>query len=725
MYRAGSERASVAAVGPRARAIPPVSLLDGQRGHLLPWAPVCLGAGIATYFSLRFEPSQAHWLVLAALGALVALGIARLGLRAPLLIGLGLALAGFALAGARTHLVSAPVLGFRYYGPIQGRVIEIDRSASDKVRLTLDHVLLERVDPDRTPERVRVSLHGDQDFVIPEPGLTVMLTGHLGGPEGPVEPGGYDFQRQAWFDRLGAVGYTRSPALAWAPAEEGRAGLMVHRARNAISTYVQAHLPGRIGAFATALTTGDRSAMDEPTLEALRISNLAHLLAISGLHMGMLTGFVFAAMRYGLALWPRVALRWPVHRIAAAVALGSGAVYLALSGGNVATQRAFIMVAVMLTAILLDRRALTLRSVALAAIIVLILSPEALMGPGFQMSFAATSALIAVFAALRGARLRRLHPALGWIAALVISSAVAGFATGPYAAAHFNRVPHYGLVANLLSVPVMGTLVMPAAVVAALLSPFGLGWIGLAAMQPGLAWILWVADRVSGWEGASSAVVSPPWAVLPILTLGGLWLILWQGRARLAGVVPILVALALWTQADRPALLIAEDGGLVGVMTPAGRALSKPKGAGFAAESWLENDGDSADQATAASRDGFEGKAGDLRFDLAGHSGRALSGRGAAGRVAEACGSAELVILSGEAEDAPAGDCVLFDRTRLRQTGPVAVFDRDGRLTFVATSDDVGPRPWTDAGRLASRRARQQEKFPDLATARAPAESGG
>ncbi len=252
----------------------------------------------------------------------------------------------------------------------------------------------------------------------------------------------------------------------------------------------------------------------------------------------------------------------------------------------------------------------------------------------------------------------------------------------------------------------MGTLVMPAAVLAAVLSPFGLAWVGLKLMQPGLAWILAVADRVSSWEGASSAVVTPPWAVLPILTLGGLWLILWQGRGRLAGVVPILVALALWTQAERPALLIAEDGALVGVMTPAGRALSKARGAGFAAESWLENDGDPVDQETAAARPGFEGKAGDRSFTLAGRTGRVLSGRGAADRVAEACGAADLVILSGKAERDTAGPCELFDQPRLGQSGPVALYVRDGALAFVSTSATVGPRPWTDAGRRAARRSR-------------------
>ncbi len=675
------------------RVVPTIAeVIDGQRGHLFPWAPVFFGIGIGAYFALRFEPSPGLAGTLAALGALCVLALLRLGQRAPLLIALTLVLAGFGTAAFRAHSVAAPVLDFRYYGPIQGRIVTIDRSASDVPRLTLDRVVLSRVDPEDTPARVRVSLHGEQGFIDPEPGLTVILTGYLSGPEGPVEPGGFDFQRQAWFQRLGAVGYTRTPVLALAPAKAGRAGLFVNRTRAAISAYVLGILPGRTGAFAAAVTTGDRSAMDEPTLEALRVSNLAHLLAISGLHMGMLTGFLYALTRYGLALWPRVALTWPLHKIGAIVALVAGAFYLALSGGSVATERAYVMVAVMFLAVLLDRRALTLRSVSFAALVILVLRPEAMLGPGFQMSFSATAALIWVFSLLRGTNLWRWPPAARWVAALVISSAVAGLATAPIAAAHFNRVPHFGLIANLLAVPVMGSLVMPGAVLAAVLAPFGLAWIGLRVMAPGIDWILGVADRVAGLDGAVSHVPAPQPVVLPVFVLGALWIILWQGRARWAGAAPIVAALALWTQVERPLLLVSGDGGLVGLMTEKGRSLSKPRGQGFSAQSWLENDGDGADQPTAFDRAGFSGDRGDLGFVLAGQDARHLWGRGAAGRAAEACARAAVVVVAADLANT-GGSCLLIDRTKLSATGPVAVFAGADGLRVTATRE--GKRLWS------------------------------
>ncbi|MEL6168168.1 MAG: ComEC/Rec2 family competence protein [Pseudomonadota bacterium] len=658
------------------------ALLAAQRGRLFLWVPVLFGVGIGLYFGLPREPSITEWGGLATL--LAGLLIGRRMIPDPVFPTAILCLcAGLGAAGLRAHAVAEPVLAFRYYGPIEGRIVVIDRSASNKVRLTLDRVVLERMAPARTPSRVRVSLHGIQGFVDPAPGLTVILTGHLGPPEGPVEPGGFDFQRMAWFKGLGAVGYTRTPVLALAPP--GR-GLPVTRARMAISAAVQEALPDRRGAFAAAILTGDRSGMDPATLDALRAANLAHLLAISGLHMGLLTGFVFGALRWGLAVVPGLALRWPLKKIAALGALIAGAVYLALSGGNVATERAYIMAAVVLVAVLLDRRALTLRAVALAALIVLLLRPEALVSPGFQMSFAATTALIAVFGATRGLDVSGIPWILRALGTVLISSAVAGLATAPFAAAHFNQVPHYGLLANLLSVPLMGMVIIPAAVLAAVLAPLGLGWIGLGVMAPAIGWILNVADRVAAAPGAVSQVVAPGPLVLPLLTLGGLWLVLWQGRARWAGPIAMAMALGLWTGVERPLLLVAPSGGLIGVLTNDGRALSKPRGDGFAARTWLENDGDPADQTEAAER-----RWPDL-LTVAGTPVRHVTGREAADRARNLCRPGTIVITTADVEFV--GPCDGYAPSRLREIGALAITPGPDGASITSAQDLTGDRLW-------------------------------
>ena len=671
----------------------PFDTLLAQRGHLFVWVPVFLGIGIGIYFALPKEPGPGAYMLigLAALGLAYGgwRGGARLG---PLAIAMFLVLAGVLVAGARAHLVAAPQLSFRYYGPIEGRVVAIDRSQSDKMRLTLDHVALANVAPARTPARVRVSLHGDQRGFDPAPGMVVMLTGHLSPPQGPVEPGGFAFQRYAWFHRIGAVGYTRTPALELSPARGG--DLLIYRFRRRLSDGLQAALPGDVGAFAAAILTGDRSGMDQATIRALRASNLAHLLAISGLHMGLLTGFVFAALRYALALVPFVALRWPVRKIAAGGALLVAAFYLALSGGNVATERAFVMVAVMLVAVLLNRRALTLRAVALAALIVLLRRPEALMGPGFQMSFAATVALVASYGWIRNWEGWALPRLLRPPATVVMSSFVAGMATAPFAAAHFNQIAHYGLLANLLSVPVMGIVVIPAAAIAALLYPLGLSFLALAVMGWGIRWILGVARWVAGLDGAVSHVAGPPGMVLPLLALAALWLVLWPGRARMLGVAGIVAAFGLWAAAERPALLISDSGGLIGVMGPQGRALSKPKGEGFVATNWLENDGDATPQTAAFARAGFHGSKGRLTFALGQARFVQLSGRGALARLEAACAAGRWVILTARAQASPRGDCTLFDSARLRRTGTLAIYAGANGLRVISARQAAGARLW-------------------------------
>jgi competence protein ComEC len=644
--------------------------LQEQRGYLFPWSPVCLGIGIGLYFLLKSEPDWwAYGLLSVTAGAGFFRALRYPDVWTPLIACISLISLGFVLAGVRAHSVSGPVLEWRYYGPVEGRVIAIDRSASDAVRITLDHVRLTRVSPDEVPHKVRLSLHGASPVLTP--GDVIMATGHLSPPQGPVEPGGFDFRRHAWFLGLGAVGYTRTPVLRTGAPDYGDWGVWIYRLRLSASRHIQSILPGEVGGFAAAITTGDRSAVSQETLRDLRTSNLAHLLAISGLHMGLLTAFVFGALRTALSLIPSLALRMPVKKIAALGALAAAAVYLTLSGGNVATERAFVMVAVMLCAVLVDRRALSLRAVAVAAMIVLVLRPESLLGPGFQMSFAATAALIAVFGTIRDMEWSMgpnwLKPILG----VVISSAVAGLATAPFGAAHFNTVASYGLIANLSSVPLMGILVIPAAVLAACLAPLGLEWIGLELMGAGLRWILWVAHWVSDMEGAQRRIMSPTELTLPLLSIGFLWLMLWRGGLRWMGVVPAAAALALWTQAERPGVLIADTGGLVGVLTQNGRALSKPKGAGFIATVWLENDGDAADQQHAALRwtDGEDKQrrmtVGDLEII------HLLGKRAVAGF--DRCKANQIVVTSVPATIP--GGCHLFDPQRLRETGSLAISD--------------------------------------------------
>ncbi|MHA1527516.1 MAG: ComEC/Rec2 family competence protein [Alphaproteobacteria bacterium] len=453
--------------------------------------------------------------------------------------------------------------------------------------MLLDRVVIYGLDPRETPERVRVTLLTAERDAAPRPGARIRVFARLQPPGDPVEPGAFDFRLRAYFEMLGAVGYARGAALRLEagplsdPLERFALWLAGQRAR--ISDALERALPGRRGGFAAAIIVGDRSNIDQADAEALRISSLAHLLAISGLHMGLLTGLVFAAVRLLLAALPGCVSGVSAKKAAAVVALLAGLGYLMLSGATVATQRASVMMAVAFTAVLLDRPAITLRGLALAAAVVLAIRPVSLMDVGFQMSFAATAALVAGYEEVRrrrqarwataeeaegwrqrrraGRRVRMLRLAGLYLTGLVFTSIVAGGATTPYAAYHFNRVTPYGLLANLAAVPAMGLMIAPAAIAAGVLAPLGLEAPVLWLMGEGIEWVLDVAHGVAGLPGAARPVPVAPAAVLPLVTLGGLWLFLWRGRWRLAGLAGIAAALVLWAApAPRPEVLIAPGG---------------------------------------------------------------------------------------------------------------------------------------------------------------------
>lgn len=670
----------------------PLRFLVETPASLFPWVAVFLSGGIGFWFSLSVEPGYGFYCSVGfCLCLCSAFRLWGAELFHPVAVAIGCMALGVLAAGLRGQLQATPMLDFRYYGPVEGRIVDIDRSQSDKLRLTLDRVVLERTSPARTPAKVRISLHGDQDHLNPVPGMSVVMTAMLSAPEGPAEPGGFDFRRMAYFDRLGAVGYTRTPVLVMAMPEDGEQ--LVSRVRTFLSNAIMTAVPGDSGAFASGVMTGDRSGISLDTVQALRDSNLAHLLAISGMNMAFITGFVFALIRYGVALIPPLALRVNSKKVAAIFALAVAAFYLALSGSNVATERAFITVVVMLGAVLIDRRALSLRTVAISAFVLLAWQPESLLEPGFQMSYAATVALIWGFGLFQNQIVREKIPR--WtmpIFTLVMSSVIAGAATAPFAAAHFNRLTGYGLVANLLTVPVMGAVVMPAGAVAALLAPFGLAWLPLWVMDMGSRWILWVAHWIASLDGAVSGVPTPPEWFLPALSIGALWVILFQGRVRALGAVPVALAFVAWGLQDRPAMLISSDAVQVGLLGDQGRAMSSAKGAGFSADSWLENDGDLAAQDEASARTGFAGPKGARSFTVQGVRGIHLKGKAAESLLADACTKADFVIIAARVKANPPG-CQVIDEAFLRKTGAIAVWKTAAGLVMMPALN--AKRLWT------------------------------
>ena len=346
-------------------------------------------------------------------------------------------------------------------------------------------------------------------------------------PPGPSEPGGFDFRRYAWFRGLGAVGYTREGVQITSGPSSGIFTRLFDK-RMALSARIKAGVSQVASGPAAAIITGDRSSLTRAQLQDLRRSNLAHLLAISGLHVALLTGVVFGFFRRLCLLNTNAFLHFNAKKIAAGLAILIGLYYLLISGAAVSTQRAFIMVSIVMLGVFFDRRALSLHSIALAALVILAWRPEDVSSAGFQMSFAATIALVTVFQRIpalpRFSRLRQMP-----VISLILSSLVAGLATAPFSAAHFNQVSHYGLLANILSLPVMGFLVAPSAVLAMMLMPFGAEAVGLWGVDLGLRWILTVAHFFAQPASAVTFVTEPDAWILPLFSASCAWIILWRG----------------------------------------------------------------------------------------------------------------------------------------------------------------------------------------------------
>ena len=502
------------------------AFVGANQDRIALWLPVLFGAGIAVYFALPTEPGGPYAAICAVALAVMALLLRRSrGLLFGAAVAASVACAGFAAAQFRTDTVAAPVLA-RDTGPVRltGRVLHAE-PAENGVRLTLDRVAADRIPEDGTPARIRITVRAAED--APRAGDRISALAVLRPPPAPSMPGGFDFARKAWFERLGAVGFALGAVTVERGAPDGGWRLAIARLRQTATARI---LDASGNPVAAALMTGERRAIPDDTLAAMRDSGLAHLLPISGLHIGLVAGLLFFAVRLVLAAVEPVALRFPVKKIAAVAALAGAAAYLALSGATIPTQRAFVMVAIVLFAVTIDRTAISLRLVAIAAAAVLVMAPESLLSASFQMSFAAVVALIAVYeaAAPRLSRVRRDGGAgtrIGlFLAATLLTTGVATLATAPFAGHHFNRLALYGLLANMIAVPLMALWIMPLAIAGFLLVPFGGEALALVPMGWGIDAVLWVARGVAGLPGAVLTVPALPTAALAVVALGGLWL---------------------------------------------------------------------------------------------------------------------------------------------------------------------------------------------------------
>lgn len=682
--------------------------LEQERARWFVWLPVAFGTGVAVYFSLSAEP--APWTALALPAMACGLAAASKGTRLVHLVALVLLAAslGFAAAKARTEWTRAPVLTHEMRrADIQGVVELIEPRPTRGERLTIRVTDIRGLAPEARPARVRVRVMTRREGL--KPGDAVRLRATLRPPATPTLPGGYDFARWAWFQGLGATGFAVNPPVVVAAADSGslrqrtRAGL--ERVRQVIGERVGAALPGETGAIAVSLITGERGGITDATNDAYRDSGLVHILSISGLHMVIMAGSVFLSVRFLLALFPAIALRHPTKKWAAAAALAGAAGYLLISGGSIPTIRAFIMIAIMLVAVMLDRQALAMRNVAIAALGVLVVMPESLLDAGFQMSFAAVVALIAAYEAMRARsegqeRAGWLRPVLFFFGGIVGSTVIASLAVAPFGIFHFQRSQQYALLANMIAIPICNLIVMPGALITLVLMPLGLEAVALTFMGLGIDGMTATAYWVAGLPGAVGHVSEIPAASFALMIAGGLWLTLWQTRWRMLGLVAIGGGVLAAGGGARPDILAGRGGELVAVRGADGRlAATGTRSGNFDLSRWLQHDGDGR-----APRDVLRARA--FRCDGAGCTAETAGLTVAVARhpaaVAEDCGKADIVISVPRPPVGCTGPLAVLDRTALRRAGAHAIYlERDGdgkaRIARIETvAGQRGARPWTE-----------------------------
>jgi len=536
------------------------------------WLVVAFGTGVIVNFSLKFEPNLTYCLAASTAALIIALYTKlKSNPYAYATYFLLFIIAGFSSASLRIYMVDAPKIT-EQTPPLllSGDVENIDNSKGF-ARVVLNNLRIDDLPPEQLPKKIRLNIRTKIKGEL-APNARVLLTAKLYPPPNPNVVGGFNYAKWLYFRQIGATGHamSRVKVLRTAPDQTHIATM-----RHNIKQNILGQLSPNHGAIANAMLTADKSFIDKNLYNNLRISGVAHLLAISGLHISLVAGFIFFVMRFGLSLVPALANHVNTKKLAAVTSILASFAYLLIAGFPVSATRAFIMIGLILLAILTDRAAQPLRSVAIAALFILITKPEAIMEPSMQMSFSAVIALLAVydFASKYFIRIQKLEEPLWqkllkniviiYPLSIALTTIVAGGATSIFAMYNFNSYAPYGLIANLVSVPLASFIIMPAGVMVLITMLFGGEQVFLNIMGWGISHIIDISQYVAGLEGAKQLVPQMSHIFLCIFAFGFLWLCLWRSKIRLVG-IPILIAGYTWLWSNpQPHLIVSAKGNYV------------------------------------------------------------------------------------------------------------------------------------------------------------------
>lgn len=564
-----------------------------DRSRWFLWWPVGMGVGICLYFSLPFELSLCSTLIflfisLAAISAMLRFWRYRLLPFLASMMVLSFSM-GVTVAKIRTDWLATPFLLTKMENvKIKARIVDIEELPNRR-RLTFDNLTFsEESIPMLRKIRLTMPLSKPLSATI---GDQASFNASLLPLSDPVSINGYNFRRQAYFQGIGATGRIKSSIHV---IESNDKGLWLAAMRYRLTQTIRQHLPGQRGEIAAALITGDRSGICLQIRQAFTDAGLAHILAISGLHLTLVAGIIFLVFRRGLALIPFLAENYPIKKWAALLGIAATFAYLSLSGFGIPAQRAFVMISMVMMGILLDRNPLSMRLVAIAATVILVLRPESFLSASFQLSFAAVVGLIAAYEggwgplrqwSCEGGSCRKL---ITYGAGLVATTLIATLATTPYTLAIFNRFTLQTLIGNFLAIPLTSVFIMPVATLSVLSLPFGGIEAAFHLLSFGLEQLIHIAETVSSWPGAAIMVPTPPPPFLGLVTLGGLWICFWKSYWRWGGL--ILCALGCFSLLlHHPATLYAAgDGAVIAYQSDNTLYVSDLKRGSFFTEQWMK-----------------------------------------------------------------------------------------------------------------------------------------
>ena len=562
--------------------------VEAERGRFFVLLPIAMGAAILVYFALPAEPPfWLGFLLLAVAAAVLAVAWRRLDTRFAALLALAAAL-GFARAEWRTAEMP-PLLDLpRGAVTVQGPVKALDILPAGR-RVTLFDPTANDVPQ---PRDIRVKL-ADGDTTVLAPGDVISIRALLFKPDRPAYPGGWDSGRDAFFAHLGASGFALGDVTLVQPASGQSLAVRLRAMREAIAQNILATLPIETGSIAVTLLTGFQQNIPPAEHQNFITAGLAHLLAVAGLHVGIVMGLFFALTRFTLSRWERTALHWPIKSIAAAVALVMGIAYAALTGGHLPIVRSLAMASLVTLGVAAGRRAISLRGLAIAAMVIMLTTPEAIIGVSFQMSFSAVLALITGYAAARNL-FARLHETTGHanrialhLAGLFYTSLLAGAASMPFAAFQFQQIQPYWILANLIAVPLTALWVLPLGLAALALMPVHLSSLALIPMGWGIAVIVATASAIAAWPDAMLRVTPMPAASILLYAAGLAWLCIWRSKIQFAGLAVMVLALAFYATTSPPDALISPDAKLIAIRTQTGFVvLRQKKASSFILAQW-------------------------------------------------------------------------------------------------------------------------------------------